>query len=217
MRAFILLMALMTTACAVSPNATPYPPPDAQQGMIDAPGPGPGEDAGNPDAQPVDAGDIDAPPPMVRAVGWPEPFLGTQIRIPGDTLFAFRLPTIDKPVSLEAWGLIPDNPGDTTLVRMALYSDDINDRPGTLINWTDAWPAMDREHPANGTTLGPGVYWLVVNAQAPIDIGNQDTRTITGCPKTLGFATPFQDSYGAVSGCMQFGELNVYILVRDRP
>jgi hypothetical protein len=218
MRASVLLtvLPLAVAACAVSPEVTPYPP-DAMPGMGDAAEPPPPGDASGPipDAGPMgDAGSPADAPPTLRTVGWSEPFTDSQIGVPPDTLFVFELPPIDNLVSLEAWGIIPDQTTNAQ-VRMALYSD-LDGTPGELVTFSDEWPAQNGQQAANQDPLAAGVYWLAVLVDSGFAIGNDTTQLVNGCPGPYAFSEPFADPYqSAGSDCVSLEVMNIYIVVRD--
>jgi hypothetical protein len=215
MRAYILLIALLATACAVSPSVTPYPI-DAQPGPIDAPGPGPGEDAsGPPDALPIDAdnGAIDAPPPGPRVVGWDQPLSGSTVVISANTLAAFRLPTIERDAALLTWGVIALTPGSTS-IRMALYRDRAG-QPDDLVSATEPWLASEVEHPGAGETVLAGEYWLAVITDAEIEIRATPDQLVPACLRNFSFTAPFESMYGTPGACPGTDQLNVYIRVQE--
>jgi hypothetical protein len=215
MRASILLTALplAAAACAVSPEVTPYPP-DASQDSIDAStadasGPGP-------DASPI-GGDAGSPFDAALSwleVGWPEPFVGSQIQLPADTLFVFELPIIEGPVLLEAWGIIPDQITDAQ-VRMALYRDS-GGGPGELVSFSDAWPAQEEQEPAGRDPLPAGIYWLAVIASDSFAVGNDPTQPVNACPGSYSFDQAFANPFDSTgTSCTQLDAMNIYILVLD--
>jgi hypothetical protein len=198
----------------VSPDVTPYPT-DAQNGMPD--GPGPGEDASGPgpDARPMgeDAGGpIDAAGPGTITVGWPEPFVGGTVILSPDTMFAFRLPSLDVDGSLQAWGIVPAN-GSGSPIYMALYTDG-GGQPEDLISWTnDAWAAEEGTYPATGTPVQAGTYWLVVVTQNELEVGGDPAQVIDFCLLSHGFDAPFESPFGTPDNCSITNAPNVFIQV----
>jgi hypothetical protein len=212
MRASILMTALATAAaaCAVSPEVTPYPV-DAQTGMIDAPGPVGDASGPRPDAGPM-GGDAGGPGgdagPGAGTVGWPEPFVGSRVLIPPDTMFAFKLPTIDVDGSLQAWGIVPTS-GSDARIYMALYRDG-EGQPADLMSWTEEWSAVEGEYPATGVPLQAGEYWLVVVTQTELELGDDPEQAIQLCLLAHSFGAPF-DSFFGIPDCTTTNAPNVYI------
>lgn len=217
MRASILLAALSTTAaaCAVSPDVTPLPV-DASQEPIDAAQPPPIDASGpRPDGRP---GDIDAQSPfdagpVERQLGWPEPFLGSRVLLPANSLFVFRLPAIDEPVTLHVWGAIGTASTDIP-VRMALYRDAAG-QPGDLVNWTESWPISNGQQSGTGALLEPGTYWLGINGSDDVEIGEDPAQPIDSCARAHSFTAPFDSNFGTAGSCMPRSAPNLYIVVRD--
>jgi hypothetical protein len=213
MRASILLTALATAtaACAVSPDVSPYPP-DAQNGMTDAAGPGGDGGGPPPDARPMsdDAGGpgTDAGPGG-STVGWPVPFDGSQVLISPETLFAFRLPPIDVDGSLLGWGVIPADTS-SALIAMALYTDG-GGQPAELISWTERWSPDKGVFPGTGTPVPEGEYWLVLLTDGELLLGQDPGQPIELCLLAHPSDAAFPEPFGTPAECTTTGAPNLYI------